>query len=132
MSNKALFITVVGTILIVVAGGYGYSKMRGDVPESGVYDSFAQCLTNKGVKFYGAFWCSHCQNQKKMFGSSAEYLPYIECSKPDGRSLTDACTEAKITSFPTWQLPDGTRREGEAPLALLAEQTGCELPNIVN
>jgi thiol-disulfide isomerase/thioredoxin len=32
----------------------------------GKYDEFAKCLTDNGAKFYGAFWCPHCQAQKKM------------------------------------------------------------------
>lgn len=37
-----------------------------------------------GAKFYGAFWCSHCYDQKVQFGAqAAELLPYVECF-PDG------------------------------------------------
>ena len=25
------------------------------------YDTFAQCLSDAGTKFYGTFWCPHCQ-----------------------------------------------------------------------
>ncbi|MBI2035942.1 MAG: hypothetical protein HYT12_04685 [Candidatus Liptonbacteria bacterium] len=46
----------------------------------GEYDDFALCLKEKGVVFYGAFWCPHCQNQKKLFGKSQKLLPYLECS----------------------------------------------------
>src|SRR3989344_3569664 len=36
----------------------------------GKYDPFAQCLTDNGAKMFGAYWCPHCSDQKKMFGSS--------------------------------------------------------------
>ena len=33
---------------------------------------------------YGAFWCSHCHEQKEAFGSQAmKDFPYVECY-PDG------------------------------------------------
>ena len=32
--------------------------------------SLAQCLTEKEVIMYGTEWCSHCKNQKAMFGES--------------------------------------------------------------
>ena len=37
-----------------------------------------------GARMYGAFWCSHCQEQKLAFGREAQPdLPYIECF-PEG------------------------------------------------
>src|SRR5690242_11019622 len=30
--------------------------------------AFAQALSASGTKMYGAFWCSHCNNQKALFG----------------------------------------------------------------
>ena len=33
---------------------------------------------------YGAFWCSHCYEQKQAFGAAAmEAFPYVECF-PEG------------------------------------------------
>ena len=92
------------------------------------YDEFASCLDSKEVKFYGAFWCPHCQNQKKMFGGSDRLLPYIECSTPDGKGQNQVCKDAQIKSYPTWEFADGERKTGEVPLADLAAKTGCVLP----
>ena len=93
----------------------------------GKYDTFAQCLKNKGLVFYGAFWCPHCQAQKADFGSSAQYLPYVECSTPDGQSQTQACIDKNITAYPTWEFPDGSRQTGELSLSELASKSGCSL-----
>ena len=95
---------------------------------AGPYDGFAQCLTDKGVKFYGAFWCPHCQAQKKLFGKSVKKLPYIECSKPDGKSQTQICIDNNIQQYPTWVFVDGTRSTGELSFAQLAEKSQCVLP----
>lgn len=94
----------------------------------GKLDSFATCIKDSGAKFYGAFWCPHCQATKALFGSSAKLLPYIECSTPDGRNQLPMCTTAKIESYPTWEFADGSRLTGEQSLAALAEKTKCALP----
>ena len=94
----------------------------------GKYDTFAQCLEEKGAIFYGAFWCPHCINQKRQFGRSANLLPYVECSTPDRQNQTQVCIDADISSYPTWEFGDGERVTGEVPFEILAEKTGCELP----
>ncbi len=91
-------------------------------------DTFAQCLTENGAKFYGAYWCPHCQNQKTMFGESVKYITYIECALPNERGQTPECTDAGIEAYPTWTFADGTRKSGELTLAYLAEKTGCQTP----
>ena len=91
-------------------------------------DGFAQCLKDKGAVFYGAFWCPHCIDQKKMFGAAKRFLPYVECSTPNGNSQMPVCMEKNITGYPTWYFADGTQESGTLELARLAEKTGCVLP----
>src|SRR3989338_4090563 len=71
-------------------------------------DDFAKCINDSGTTFWGAFWCPHCQNQKAMFGKSAQYLPYKECSTPDGKGQMQICKDAGITTYPTWDFPSLT------------------------
>ena len=124
MKSKALIFWV-GVLFLVVAG-LGVSIFAKQGP--GQLDEFAQCLTDKSAVFYGAFWCPHCQAQKRMFGNSAKLLPYVECSTPDGQGQLQACVDKEIQSYPTWEFADKSRQTGEVPLAQLAEKTGCELP----
>lgn len=91
-------------------------------------DDFVTCLEEKKAKFYGAFWCPHCQDQKGVFGISEKLLPYVECSTPDGSGQTDMCKEMQINTYPTWIFAGKDRLEGEQSLKQLAEKTGCELP----
>lgn len=93
------------------------------------YDDFAKCLSDKGVKLYGASWCPHCQQQREAFGASQKYLDYIECSTPDGKSQTAICKDSNITSYPTWELADGTRLVGTQSLTKLSEISGCNMNN---
>ncbi len=96
-------------------------------PEYENLNDFAKCLTEKGVKFYGASWCGHCANQKAMFGDSMKYVNYIECWDDETNKLNDTCTAAKIEAFPAWDFPGGERQMGEMPLEQLSELSGCPL-----
>lgn len=120
--KKALWLLV---LLVVVGGVVWLIQTPG---KAGKLDSFATCIKDSGAKFYGAFWCPHCQNQKAMFGSSAKLLPYIECSTPDGKGQLPVCSDAGVEGYPTWKFPDGTVKSGEIPLADLSELTQCVLP----
>ncbi len=113
----------IALFIIVPFGYYFYSQ---NTP--GKLDGFAQCLSEKGAKFYGAFWCPHCQDQKRLFGKSDDLLPYIECSAPNGKDQLQVCTDAKIEGYPTWDFADMSRETGQVTLAKLAEKTGCVLP----
>jgi len=123
MSKVTLFWIIIG---VLVVGGIGGSWYMKTLP--GKYDGLAQCLTEKGAKFYGAFWCPHCQAQKKMFGNSEKLLPYVECSNPDRQSQTDICIEKQIQSYPTWEFADGSRLTGEQQPQALADKAGCAMP----
>lgn len=46
--------------------------------------ALAKKLKAAGAKMYGAFWCTHCFDQKQAFGIQAmPDFPYVECY-PDG------------------------------------------------
>ena len=123
--TQAVRILIFAVIIVVIV--IIMSFVAGSSNNSTQYDSFAQCLKAKGVKFYGAFWCPHCQAQKAAFGGSVQYLPYIECSNAD-KSQDAVCNAANIESYPTWEFPDGTRAVGEQSMQVLADKSGCALP----
>lgn len=126
ITQKTIFFIV---IIVLVLGAVATFIINGSGPSNSVnYDGFATCLKDKGAVFYGAFWCTHCQAQKKEFGSSAKLLPYVECSTPDGGDQTQICKDKDIKGYPTWRFLDGSELTGEIPLASLAEKTSCVLP----
>ena len=98
----------------------------GNEVEAGRYDEFAKCITETGAIFYGSFQCTHCTTQKNLFGSSMQYVKYIECG-PLGGPQTLACQQAGINSYPAWDIK-GNRYTGVQQLSKLAELTGCQLP----
>ena len=122
--TKNTVLWILGTLVIIAAI---VMLLVSAAKKPGKYDGLAQCLTDSGTKFYGAFWCPHCQAQKAMFGKSAKLLPYVECSQPDGKGQLQVCIDEKIEGYPTWQFADGTRAGGEQTFAQLAEKTNCEI-----
>ncbi len=132
---KTSWLSIALLVLIIVwLGVYGMSKnaavnsvLDNSSPEvsQGDTKALAQCLTDKGFKLYGASWCSHCQEQKEMFGEAATLLPYVECSTPDGNDQTEECNAAGIELYPTWGFPDGKLAPGVMTLQDLAKTSGC-------
>jgi len=124
--DKNFTYAIVGLVAVIIIGLIGWKMYDNSRPSA--LDGFASCLGEKGAKFYGAFWCPHCQAQKKLFDKSVDKLPYVECSTADGKSQLPVCTEQKVESYPTWIFADGTRLNGEQDLDELAEKTDCQLP----
>lgn len=125
--NKNTLISI-GVIVVVVIAGLAIlqsvsNKTAGNPNQ---HDALASCIAESGAKFYGAFWCPHCNNQKKMFGDSQKLLPYIECSTPDGKGQTQVCIDQGIQSYPTWIFADGSKLTGEIDLSTLAQKTSCD------
>ena len=125
---------VLGTIVYIATQNSPTGPALLDkTPASVNLESLAQCLKDRGVVFYGAFWCPHCQNQKALFGKAEKLLPYVECSTPDGKEQTPLCKERKIEGYPTWEFPpqgtatSSTRLSGEVSLEQLSLQSSCPL-----
>lgn len=82
----------------------------------------AERLRDAGARMYGAFWCSHCYEQKQAFGGDAmAAFPYVECFPEGwkaGIDMAPACSEADIKGFPTWVIA-GKKLEGEQTLEAL-------------
>ncbi|MFA5683654.1 MAG: vitamin K epoxide reductase family protein [Lysobacteraceae bacterium] len=87
---------------VIIAMQLYYSGLFSPRPDPRM-QALAEHLDRSGAKFYGAFWCPSCGEQKKLFGGAADALPYVECH-PEGRqgAVALACVTADIRSFPTW------------------------------
>lgn len=118
----AAAIVVVGLLAFVV----GQSQ---EEASASVYAEFAQCLTESGATMYGAWWCPHCESQKDLFGAAWDYVEYVECSTAN-RTMNQTCRNAGIEGYPTWIFGDDTRQSGELPLAVIAQRSGCALPDV--
>ena len=116
--KKSLIITIIVSSILLLILLSIYAKAD-DSP--GEYDGFASCLTQSGLKMYGTEWCSHCKDQKKMFGNSFDYIDYIDCD-----SNKDACLSAGVKGYPTWKL-NSASYPGTRQLSQLSQISGCEL-----
>ena len=112
-------------ILLLLIGAY----LAGRYYKNHKYDSFARCLVSKNAKMYGLYWCPHCVDQKREFGSAFHYVPYVECaSTSDPHELTAECKAAGVKLFPSWQFGSEAPKEGVLSLQELSQKTGCSLP----
>ncbi|HEX7928205.1 MAG TPA: vitamin K epoxide reductase family protein, partial [bacterium] len=118
-----------GSVALIAVAGMHFMQSglldRSAGPEDPYLRGLAIQLTERGAKFYGAYWCPHCQEQKRLFGASAQRLPYVECSPggPQGPSAPE-CVAQGIRSFPTWIFPDGDRISAVQPPEDLAKHVG--------
>ena len=65
----------------------------------------AQDLERLDARMFGAFWCSHCFDQKMALGKEAfAKVQYIECAKDGVNSQTTLCKEKNVPGYPTWEI----------------------------
>ncbi len=88
--------------------------------------SFAQCLTDEGLKFYGSKSCGWCQKQKELFGDAFQYVTYVECLDSETQQWSEECKQDEITATPTWEI-GGKKSSGYKTLEQLSELSGCSL-----
>ncbi|KAJ9540894.1 hypothetical protein OSB04_027400 [Centaurea solstitialis] len=106
-----------------------YTPTEIKAPSSPLALKLAAHLRSIGAKMYGAFWCSHCLEQKQMFGSeAAKLLDYVECF-PDGYKtgtpLGKECSKTIIEGFPMWVI-NGKVLKGYQEFPELAKASGFE------
>ncbi len=82
----------------------------------------AKQLNGLNAKMYGAYWCSHCYEQKEVFGKEAfsKYLEYVECSKDGVNSQAPLCKAKELPGYPTWEI-NGKLYPGQQELDELEE-----------
>src|SRR3989344_6113274 len=121
---KKMFIILIGTLIVIAGCGSKYDEIS--------MDAFANCLADKGIKEYGAFWCPNCAKQEKMFEDSYDIIMergvYIECDARGDNEQSALCIEKGIQGYPTWEFQDGMMLQGVMELHTIAEKAGCEAP----
>jgi len=112
--RKALPLPIGVTVALVLGLQLHFSGVFDPAagPEDPHLKALATHLDDSGARFYGAYWCPACQEQKKPFTASVDRLPYVECT-PEGRGGPRAvdCLTRNIEQYPTWII-DGQRHTG--------------------
>lgn len=104
------------------------SRLNAGEPQPNRMDTFAECLTAHKAVMYGSFLCPHCEDQKKIFGSSFRFIHYVECLDSETRKALPACKAAEIHVTPTWTFSNGNRLVGTQPIDQLGKASGCPIP----
>jgi hypothetical protein len=119
--NREVGLFVLFAVLLFAFAYYFIYASSTPVPPSRNYDEFAQCLTEKGIKMYGSGWCSHCNDQKNLFGSSFDYVDSKDCD-----AVRSECIAAGVKYYPTWVI-NGIKYTGAKSIQELSSLSGCEL-----
>ena len=119
MKKSAIILGAIIIIVLIILLIYFPFKSKNSEP--GKYDAFAKCLADAGLKMYGTDWCTHCQNQKELFGSSFQYIDYINCDKNK-----ETCLIEGVEGYPTWKI-DEESYQGEQTFSQLSQYTNCPL-----
>ncbi|OGD63667.1 hypothetical protein A2215_02030 [Candidatus Berkelbacteria bacterium RIFOXYA2_FULL_43_10] len=88
-------------------------------------EALAKDLAAKGMVMYGAYWCTHCNNQKETFGDAFQYIDYVECDPKGENANPDECAAQGVDGYPTW-IYQGVKYSGEQSLEKLAQIVGFE------
>jgi hypothetical protein len=114
-----------GGMLIASAGSP--DRYRENVPPRITTESSAVALTlasdlkSLNSRMFGAFWCSHCYDQKQELGYEAmKSIPYVECDREGYNNERDLCKEREVPGYPTWEI-GGKLFPGERSLEELRE-----------
>ena len=113
----------VAVLTVVLAAGLFWLT----TPTTPYQEAVARHLSATGARFYGTFWCPACREQKRLFGSAASELPYVECDARGAGGRPDLCARANVRAYPTWVI-QGTRHEGVTPPETLARLSGFVPP----
>ena len=78
-------------------------------------------LQARNARMFGAYWCSHCYDQKERLGKEAmSQIPYVECSREGMQSQAALCKQRDVPGYPTWEI-NGKLYPGEKELDELEE-----------
>ena len=122
IKKKTLKLSLVSISILVILIGSVYYLTSQEDPE---IRELAQCLTDKSVTMYGAYWCGHCIDQKNLFGNSFKYVDYIECDERGDNSQPERCQIEGITGYPTWKI-NGQTISGVISLNELSAMVNCD------
>lgn len=84
-------------------------------------ESLANCLQERGATMFGAAGCSHCIQQKALFGEAFKTIRFVDCALKES---TGICFKENIKGYPTWVLGQ-SRLEGSFSLKKIADWAGC-------
>ena len=125
-----VFISLRQTMVALTAGTFLYAGC-GSKNEQSLTD----CLIEKNVHLYSAWWCMPCLQQEqtleKELGEEWGYFKeniVVQCYEESKISLVQQCEDKKIEFFPAWEFPNRNPNweYGVQSLEKIAKLAGCE------
>ncbi len=119
-------------VLVVLAGSFSLQYDQLAEAKLPVYEitpadsytvSLAKYMGSRGAVMFGSYKCSHCNEQKKMFGRAFKYIKYVECQGPEANP--SLCFARGVQNFPTWEI-NGKYYQGALSLERLSSLSGFE------
>lgn len=114
--------------IALVAMGSGCTPRRTSEPVNTASASAATLalvdhLNQQGATLYTTYWCPYCKQQQALFGSAVAKLQVVECDPKGANARPEQCTQAQVSSYPTWQV-NGQLYRGLRSLEELATLSG--------
>ena len=120
------FILALIALLLVIAGCSSVRYTQESV------EALAKCITANGGVEYGTFWCPKCAQVKKNFGSSFQYIKYVECDARGESEQSELCLQKGIDKYATFIFNDDPNKDnwlvGVPTFEELAAKSGCPMP----
>jgi len=114
--KKNLLITI-SFIVLAIAIAFAVMTLT-KKPSITTDDAVAKCIGKNSV-LYVQLGCSHCEDQKKLFGTNYQYLNTIDCFYQTQKCIADG-----IEGTPTWVIK-GQKYVGVQTVEKLQELTNC-------
>jgi glutaredoxin len=99
------------------------TQTKEEQKDSAYIEKLAKFMSEKGMVMYGAYWCPHCNDQKKLFGEAFKYIDYVECDAKGPNGNPDECVTQGIEGYPTW-IYQGKKYSGYKTFSELAQIVG--------
>lgn len=97
LKEWVIVIFFIGLIFLFVSNSsFGFNETVGQEPPI-TNESFSQCITESGWRFYGLNGCSWCEKQKLLFGKTLSKIVFVDCL-----TNKETCQKVEIDGYPTW------------------------------
>lgn len=115
MKNKnfLFLIAIILAVILIIILIFLFKK-----PEINADLETIKCIGNNSILYYSKV-CSHCEEQKRVFGDNFNYLTSIDCLE-----FPQECWKNNIIKVPSWVIK-GVRYEGKKSMEELISLTEC-------
>jgi hypothetical protein len=93
-----IFVAILGGIIFIFNGRAYLQHKRIQYRQQ-----IINCLIANKIKLYVATGCTHCDNQKLIFGELIKKVNFFDCKK--NGIWEKKCEDNKVFAVPTWSFP---------------------------